>query len=276
MSDPLERLEPQLRAYFGFKQAPFSKDFKAAEYFPSQACGRVLARLRYLVDRRGIGSLICPPGTGKSTVLRVFMDSLSRTAFTTCYVSHVTCSVLDLVRQIARGFDLEPRYRRADVLSDLKQRIEKLATQQKTQPVLVIDDAHLLPPRFFDELQVLSSFEADSRDDLTIVLAGQPQLGASLALAVNESFAQRVVLRLELAPWDRDETAQYLVYRLQRAGRTATIFTPAAIVAIVKAARGIPRLVDRLAEHALLLAFEQRHREIDVDLITAALDQVEP
>jgi type II secretory pathway predicted ATPase ExeA len=271
-----DRLETQLRAFFGFKQLPFRKDFTQGEYFPTTACGKTLKHLRYLVDRKGIGTLVCPPGTGKSTVLRVFMDSLARTAFTVCYVAHTTCSVLDLVRQISRGFGLEPRYRRADVFADLKTRLEKLAVQQKTQPVLVLDDAHLLSGHFLDELQVLASFEADGRDELTIVLAGQPQLRANLALAVNESFSQRVVLRLELEPWTRDEVASYLDYRLQRAGRTAKLFKADALSAVVKASRGIPRLVDRVAEHALILALEAGSKTVDVELVTAALEQVEP
>ena len=271
-----ERLETQLRAYFGFKQLPFRKDFTQGEFFPTASCARTLKHLRYLVDRKGIGTLVCPPGTGKSTVLRVFMDSLSRTAYTVCYLPHSTCSVLDLVRQISRGFGLEPRYRRADVLSQLKERLEKLAVQQKTQPVLVLDDAHLLPGRFLDELQILSSFEVDGRDELTIVLAGQPQLRANLALAVNESFSQRVVLRLDLEPWTRDEIAGYLDYRLQRAGRTAKLFKQDALNALVKAARGIPRLVDRVAEHALILAYEEGQKTVSVELVTAALERVEP
>ena len=273
MSDPLETA---IRAYFGFKQLPFRKDFTGSEFFPTTACSKVLKHLRYLVDRKGIGTLVCPPGTGKSTVLRVFMDSLSRTAYTVCYVSHTTCSVLGLARQIAQGFGLEPRYRRADVLADLRARLEKLAVQQKTQPVLVFDDGHLLPVRFLDELQILSSFGTDGRDELTLVIAGQPQLRANLSLAVNESFSQRVVLRLELEPWGHDEVASYLDYRLQRAGRTAKLFKADALRAVVKAARGIPRLVDRVAEHSLILAFEAKRKTIDVEIVTAALERVEP
>ena len=83
-------------------------------------------KLRYLVDRRGIGAVFGTPGTGKSTLLRAFLDQLPKAAYSICYVSHSTCAVLDLFREIARGFAIEPRYRKADVIREVKQRIVKL------------------------------------------------------------------------------------------------------------------------------------------------------
>ena len=203
------------------------------------------------------------------------MASLNRGSHVVCDLTHTTCGVLDLTRSLARGFGLEPGVRRSDMFEAMKAQIVQLTGSRGFRVVLVVDEGHLLPVGFLDELRILASFDSDGEDRLAIVLAGQLQLEATLRLAVNEAFAQRVIVRQRLEPWKRDEVARYLQFRLARAGRNARLFLPDAVEAIAKAAQGVPRLVDRLAEHSLLLAYEGGRKEIDAALIEAALAEVD-
>jgi len=271
-----QRLETKLRSTFGMKRIPFSKDLEPDELFVTEFFTQSLDRLRYLVDRRGTGAVFGAPGTGKSTLLRAFLGGLGKAAYSVCYVSHSTCAVLDLFREIARGFAIEPRFRKSDVIREVKDRVLKLSRVQKVQPILVIDDAHLLPTHVLDDLRLLTSFDADSRDDLTMVLCGHPQLEANLRLAINEALAQRIALRVRLRSLHPDEVDAYLRFRLELAGRTAKLFLPEAVEAIARAARGIPRLVDRLAEHCILGALRNKRTEIDNEVVTEAIDEVDP
>ena len=276
MSADRPRLETRLRSTFGVKRIPFGKDLESDELFLTDSFTQSIDRLRYLLDRRGIGAVFGAPGTGKSTLLRAFLGGLTKTAYSVCYVSHSTCAVLDLFREIARGFQIEPRYRKADVIREVKQRIVKLSHGQKVQPVLIVDDAHLLPTHVLDDLRLLTSFDGDSRDELTMVLCGHPQLESNLRLAINEALAQRIVLRVRTRSLHADEVDGYLCFRLDRAGRSARLFLPDAVEAIARAARGIPRLVDRLAEHSMLIALRSKRTEIDADIVTEAIDEVDP
>jgi type II secretory pathway predicted ATPase ExeA len=276
MSADRQRLETKLRSTFGVKRIPFSKDLEPDELFVTEFFTQSLDRLRYLVDRRGIGAVFGSPGTGKSTLLRALLTGLGKATYSVCYVSHSTCAVLDLFREIARGFAIEPRHRKSDVISDVKERILKLSRGQKVQPILVIDDAHLLPTHVLDDLRLLTSFDADSRDDLTMVLCGHPQLETNLRLGINEALAQRIVLRIRLRSLHPEEVDAYLRFRLELAGRTAKLFLPDAAEAIARAARGIPRLVDRLAEHSMLVALRNKLTEIDNEVVTEAIDEVDP
>jgi type II secretory pathway predicted ATPase ExeA len=270
------RIETKLRSAFGVKRIPFGKDLEPDELFVTDSFNNSLDRLRYLVDRRGIGAVFGAPGTGKSTLLRAFLGGLGKAAYSVCYVSHSSCAVLDLFREIARGFAIEPRYRKADVIREVKDRMVKLSRGQKIQPVLIIDDAHLLPTHVLDDLRLLTSFDGDSRDDLTMVLCGHPQLETNLRLAINEALAQRIVLRVHVRSLHAEDVDRYLSFRLELAGRNAKLFLPDAVEAIARAARGIPRLVDRLAEHSMLIALRGKRTEIDADIVTEAIDEVDP
>jgi len=270
------RLETRLRSVFGLKSLPFTKDLEPERIFRTDVFHQAIDRLRYLVDRQGIGALFGAPGTGKSTLLRSFLSSLGKSSHAVCYVTHTTCATLDLYREIARGFQIEPRYRKADVLREIKERILKLSRGQKLRAVLVIDEAHLLPRNFLDELRLLTSFDEDGRDDLTLILAGHPQLESNLRLAVNEALAQRIVIRIRLRSLHPEEVESYLTLRLELAGRTAKLFLPDAVEAMARAARGIPRVIDRIAEHSLLLALRHKKNEIDAEIVTEAIDEVDP
>jgi len=276
MSEATPRIETQLRSFFGLKSIPFAKDLDPHRLFSSAGFQDALDRLRYLVDRGGTGAIFGAPGCGKSTLLRHFIDSLGKATHVVSYVDHAACATVDLYRLIALGFQIEPRYRKADVLREIKDRVLKLSRGQKLRVLLVIDDAHLLPRPFLDELRLLTSFDQDSSDDLTLILAGHPQLESNLRLAVNEALAQRIVMRVRLRSLHPQEVEEYLAFRLALAGRTAKLFLPEAVEAIARASRGVPRLIDRIAEHSLLIALKGKRKEIDTEIVTEAIDEVEP
>lgn len=271
-----QRLESKLRSFFGLKSIPFTKDLEPDRLFRTEASSQALDRLRYLTDRQGMGAVFGAPGTGKSTLLRSFLGSLGKATHAVCYLCHTTCARVDLYREIARGFQIEPRFRKADVLRELKDRILKLSRAQKLRAVLVLDEAHLLPSSFFDELRILASFDEDGRDDLTVILAGHPQLESNLRLAVNEALSQRITIRIRLRSLHPEEVEGYLAFRLEVAGRTAKIFLPDAVEAIARASRGVPRMIDRIAEHSLLIALGAQKKEVDSEIVTQALDEVDP
>lgn len=270
------QIATRLRSFFGFSSLPFTKDLSSGDVFEAPTQTKAIERLRFLVDRKGIGLLVGVPGCGKSTVLRKLNDSLGKTSHTVCYLHQTTCASLDLYREIARGFGIEPRFRKADVLREIADRLITISRTKRVRPVLILDEAHLLNAGFLDELRVLTNFDADGADELALILCGHPQLESNIALGVNEALAQRIIIRVRLVPLEPSEVEGYLNFRLENAGRSGKLFMPDAVEALAKGARGIPRLIDRIAETALLLAAEARCSEINAELVLDAIDEVNP
>jgi type II secretory pathway predicted ATPase ExeA len=271
-----DTLETRLRAAFGFKTLPFAKNLDPDEHFEFPRLKKAREQLAYLATRRGIGLLASDPGLGKSTLLRNFLNTLSPPTHAPVYIPFANCATLDIFRQIAQGFGLVPAHRKADLLLQIQERLLKLARTQKLRPVLVLDDAQLLNARTLDELRLLTSFDLDSRDELTLLLAGHAQLESNLRLAINEALAQRIILRIQLRGLTREELADYLAYRLRRAGRTDQLFEPAAVEALAVATNGVPRLIDKLAEQALLLALNAKAKSVSAEMITQANEERGP
>ncbi len=276
MSTTNTKIETRLRSYFGLRALPFTKDLDADEVFTVASHERALSRLRYLVDRKGIGALFGSPGCGKSTLLRQLTASLGKTSHKVCYLHQTSCASLDLYREIARGFGLEPRFRKADVMREVQEQLLLISRTKRVRPVLIIDESHMLKASFLDELRALTNFDADGSEELAMILSGHPQLESNLALGVNEALAQRIVVRVRLSSFSPEEVEGYLAFRLEKAGRTGKLFLPDAVEAICKGSRGIPRLVDRIAEESLLLAMEGKKKEIDAETVMDAIDEVAP
>jgi type II secretory pathway predicted ATPase ExeA len=272
---PMAPSPAKLKTLFGLNALPFDSDLKAGQYFLYPQFEQALSRLKYVAERHGIATLIAPPGTGKSTLIRAFIDELGKTLFLPAYVPESTCSTTELYKAIALAFDIVPSFFKVLLIRQIKDRLLSLAHSRKITPVLILDEAHLLHRPFFDELRILTNFDADCSNPIMLLLAGQPTLHSSLRLGINESFSQRIIARLKLSSLDRSLSEAYIIHRLKLAGRTAPLFSPDAIEAIYAWSNGVFRLIDRLSETSLLFAFKAKKKDIDLDIVNLAIEDLD-
>jgi len=128
---------------------------------------------------------------------------------------------------------------------------------------LIIDEAQNLSPQVLEEIRLLTNLETSTEKLLQIVLAGQPELEAKLAQPQLRQLRQRITLRSKTLPLTLEETAGYIQERLRIAGATDnSIFSPEAIAAVHRLARGIPRVTNLLCEHSLINSFVEQHKVV--------------
>ncbi|MDE0280782.1 MAG: AAA family ATPase [Gammaproteobacteria bacterium] len=260
------------KTHFALTRYPFEPSIGIDELFPARGQEEAEARIRHLLELRGIGLLTGEPGCGKSTVCRRIAGSLHPGLHRHRYLSLTTGSVVDLYTSILQAFGLPLTKQRAQAFHTIRQEVSRLVQDGGQLPVLVIDEAHLLGGGLLEEIRLLTNYRMDSDNRLCLLLAGHTELRQRITMSAYESLRQRIVVRCHLDGLDGGEVAGYLQHRLKLAGAAVPLFPDDAVCAIAQATNGVPRKIDRIAHLALCAAALGKRDLVDTDDVQKALD----
>jgi type II secretory pathway predicted ATPase ExeA len=255
--------------FFGFTTKPFGKTPDPAFLFESNQHREALARLEYAVEEKDLALLVGDIGSGKTTLSRALMDRIGD-ARPIVLLINPRLTPAQLLRSIAAGLGLTPSRFRNELLDQIHSKLFELY-EAKREPVLIIDEAQLIPSKAtFDEIRLLTNFQLDDQNLLSVVLIGQPELETRLEKPHYAPLRQRVGLRYRLGPLSLEETIDYIEHRIRVAGGAQNPFGRAAMERIHAISGGIPRLINTLATTALLDAFGDDAESVDAARIAAA------
>ncbi|HTO09513.1 MAG TPA: AAA family ATPase [Myxococcota bacterium] len=257
--------------FYGLREKPFSLAPDPRYLFLSASHREALAHLLYGIEEgEGFIEVIGQVGTGKTTLCRTLLDRIGSDA-EIAYIFNPSPSEVELLSAINREFGLPTAARtRTDLLDALNHfLLEKNAAGRRV--LLVIDEAQNLDPAVLEQVRLLSNLETDRAKLLQIVLIGQPELEENLSRSDLRQLRQRITVRWSLKPLSRPEVIEYLEHRLRVAGLAdPRLFTAGGLRALTRASRGIPRLINALADRALLAGYTEGRREIDAKLVRKA------
>ena len=255
--------------HYGLARKPFSKTPDPAFLFPSRQHAEALARLSHAIEEREVAVLTGEVGAGKTTLSRALVDAFAeRCRFS--FVINPALPPAQLLGAVAEGFGLPATRRKAETWSALAERLAALDAEGQF-PVVVVDEAQLLAGRAaFDELRLVTNLAADDRALVGLLLVGQPELRERIRDRGGEAFAQRIGVAYHVGALAEDETGAYLAHRLAVAGRSAPLFTAAAVAAVHRHAAGVPRRINQLAASALLEGFAREAVELGPEVVEAA------
>ncbi|RMF79221.1 MAG: hypothetical protein D6739_11205, partial [Nitrospirae bacterium] len=176
-----------------------------------------------------------------------------------------------LVELIALDFGLDPIGKeRTAVLHELNSfLVEQYGQGNKC--VVVVDEAQNLDVPMLEELRLLSNLESGADKLLQIILCGQPELNRTLARPELRQFKQRINVSYHLERLTEEETAAYIAHRLEVAGGQPDLFAPEAVTAVFDYARGVPRLINKVCDRALLYGFVEERERVDAALVDSVL-----
>jgi type II secretory pathway predicted ATPase ExeA len=262
-------------AFYGLRERPFSKTPDPRFLFLSRRHGEALARLLYAVEERELVLLTGGIGCGKTTLSRALMDELDD-SFRVLLIVNPRLSPVEFLRTLALRLGVaDPARTRIDLLEQVGAELLRLY-QEGVCPVLVVDEAQLVPHKeTFDEIRLLTNFQLDDCNLLSVVLMGQPELRKRLAHRTYEPLRQRIGMHYELGPLSLDETAAYLDFRIGVAGGSRGIFLPAAVERIHRYAAGIPRRINHAATLALLEGFGRDAHRIGAEVLDAVMAELD-
>jgi general secretion pathway protein A len=266
--------------YYGLAEKPFSLTPDPKYLYRSESHGNAFDLLQYAIRRReGFVVVTGDIGTGKTTLCRALLQAIDRTTFT-ALVLNPFLSEEDLLKRILQDFGVVSRdemkvgrlagVTKQELIDTLYDFLLSLIPL-KASAVLIIDEAQHLPLPVLEQIRILSNLETDTEKLLQIILVGQLNLQPLLRSPEVRQLDQRVSIRYELKPLDRDSVGAYVAHRLTIAGGAAAVtFTPAAIDEVHRLSGGIPRLINLICDRALLAGFSLRTNRITDDMVVHA------
>jgi type II secretory pathway predicted ATPase ExeA len=262
-------------AYFGLRERPFSKTPDPRFLFLSRGHREALARMQYAVEERDLVLLTGEIGCGKTTLSRALMDALDDSFKVVCLINP-RLTPLEFLRSLARHLGAEePARFKVDLLEQIGKILFDYYEKGMT-PVVVIDEAQLVPHKeTFDEIRLLTNFQLDDRNLISIVLMGQPELKRRLKHRAYEALRQRIGMQYDLKPLNLEETAEYLDFRIIKAGGRPGLFSAVVVEAIYAYSSGIPRMINHAASLALLECFgrgDDRVEKVAIDAVMLELE----
>jgi type II secretory pathway predicted ATPase ExeA len=256
----------------GLRAAPFSKEIADADlWLPTSKAGVVDDLCEAVSDHASV-LLTGDPGVGKTCVLRALRKRLPEAGFRLTYCHNATLGRRDFYRQLCIALGLDPKATAAAVFFAVTNHVKELGGE-RVHPVFLVDEAHLLHPEMLGHLHILLNYEWDSKALLSLILVGLPELTDQLAMRRYRSLHSRLHWRLHIDPLTPEDTAEYLRYRMKRAGCDRDVFTQDAVQMLHEAAIGGMRDLDRLATGCLREAVRRKRKLVERDLLARVLDR---
>lgn len=264
--------------HFHLDERPFSIAPDPRFLFMSARHREALAHLLYGVgEGGGFVQLTGEVGTGKTTLCRALLEQLPDNV-DVALILNPKVTALELIATLCD--ELRVAYPAGTgstkALTDALNRYLLQAHAGGRRTVLLIDEAQNLAPEVLEQVRLLTNLETAREKLLQVILIGQPELRLLLAREDLRQLAQRVTARYHLEPMDRVETEAYIRHRLQVCGVTASLFTRGALDTLHRLSAGVPRLINVLADRALLGAYVEGLSQVSAAVVRRAAREVLP
>jgi MSHA biogenesis protein MshM len=259
--------------HFGLRELPFGITPDTSYFFACRSIQEALNTLFIAVSNgEGFIKITGEVGTGKTLLCRKFLSTLGP-GWVSAYIPNPNLEPRVVLLALAEELGLPGESIGAHRLDkELTQRLLDIARQGK-RVVLCMDETQAMPLATLESVRLLTNLETEKRKLMQVVLFGQPELDRKLASASVRQLRQRITFQYTLKALARHEVADYVAHRLTIAGYSgAALFSDAALKAIHRASRGVPRLVNILAHKSLLLLYGEGGHRVERRHLRAAAE----
>jgi general secretion pathway protein A len=243
--------------HFGLAESPFSITPDPRFLYMSEQHREGLAHLLYGIRQPGgFVQLTGEVGTGKTTLCRCLLAQLPPEV-DVAFILNPRLTVVELLGSVCDELRIAypPETRSVKILVDLLYRHLLEAHERGRRTVLVIDEAQNLSAEVLEQIRLLTNLETTTKKLLQIILIGQQELAQLLERRKLRQLAQRITARYHLLPLSKPETCAYIRHRVRVAGGSDSLFTPAAMRRVYRLSGGVPRMINVIADRALLGAY---------------------
>jgi len=243
-------------SFFQLTERPFAAAPRIERYYPAEAAEAVRTAAARCIERaEGFAVILGAAGSGKTLLCQVLAEQFRHTLTPVFMLGGELASAKALLQKIL--FELGLPYTRKDEGELRLALMVRIAADNGTSEglLLVVDEAQSLKPKLFEELRLLSNVVRKGKSRVRLVLAGGSALEERLAHPKLTAFGQRIAVRATLHPFSPAETQEYV--RAQTAvvgGDPDAIWSDDSLFAVHEVTGGVPRLINQVCDHALMLA----------------------
>ena len=263
-------------SFFGLNEKPFSITPDPRYLFMSERHTEALAHLIYGVrESGGFIQLTGEVGTGKTTLARSLLQQVPDTT-DVAVILNPQLSRNEFLSAICEELAV-PLPDAANSLKTLTNALNAYLLRnygRGRRTILIVDEAQNLRVDVLEQVRLLTNLETAKQKLLQIILIGQPELREILSRTDMRQLAQRITGRYHLEPLSRDETITYIDHRLKVAGAVRPIFSRSAKRELYRLSKGVPRMVNVIADRALLGAFTCEEQQVTPKLLRKAAAEV--
>lgn len=252
--------------HFKMKAHPFAEHPPLEHLLKDERVEQGLARLQYLLEAGTVAVVIGPTGVGKSSLLRLFMNGLSRHRYRPLYLHMTMLQSTAFLRLLVSALGEKPRIGKDRLFLQIMQKV-----QDDPATILIVDEAHLLTPEALIDLRLLISSALEQAPHLKIVLVAQEQLQTLLARASHLDLAHRISVRYHIRPFTQKQSCAYIDGRLRAAGASDKIFESEAKKLIHDFAGGASREINNIATACLINAVAKNLQKINEAAVNEAM-----
>jgi len=263
----------EMLSYFNLTTLPFTKEIQADKLLALPSVERHLGAAQLLIETRGIGVLTGKSGTGKTSLLRLLQDSLQPGLYKSYYLCHTSVGIVEFYTHLCDLFGLTPGFRRGTMFRAIKEHILSMQNASHIHPVLIIDEAHLLNNDILAEIRLLTNFNMDSVNALTVLLCGNEHLPRRFGLSVLEPLASAITISIAVEALPKEETFSYIDNRLSACGAVNPLFTKNALELIHQASGGNMRAIGTIGTSAMWKAYIGNSPQVEAEHVQAVLQR---
>lgn len=244
--------------FYGLKEKPFDLTPSPHYLYLGEIHKEALALLTYgVMERKGFVLLTGEVGAGKTTIVKTLLAGLDENV-QCVYLSNPRLSAAEFLEYLALSvFEEKHDFKsKARFLLAFEKYLLQAANRNKNF-ILIVDEAQNVSYSMLEDIRLLSNLETAGRGLFSIFLVGQPELNWKLSLPICLPVQQRISMRYHIKPLDLKATREYVVKRLQTAGMSngVQIFSKQAVDTLHRFSEGYPRMINVLADNALLLGY---------------------
>jgi len=250
--------------YYGFTADPFRLASKGDSLYLHDSFKRAMSYLLYAFHKgEGVVLLTGGAGLGKTTLLS---EVVSEATDVDTAIAVVDCANLaggDLLEMYLEVLGVE-----AASGSTVSRAVRETLGNIKVtkQPILVLDNAHLLDEQNMDRVHMLCNLNQQGTPLVQVVMAGQPLLRETLLTPAYEQLHQRLIATCNIEPLQMVETREYVLHKLRAVNWTNNpSFAESVFGAIYRSSLGVPRWIDLICSRMLLNAMASDKKYISLD-----------